>query len=139
MFFLDPCHWRRRHTKIAGAALWPVTLLAISCGGLRAANAQTISPADNPASIPAGATPPLPANHQAASNAHAMSPKQARAADDAYLEGAKHVQHQELADAVGCFQQAVRLNPNNSDYSLALTHLNSLHKILLRRFKGRLN
>jgi Flp pilus assembly secretin CpaC len=49
-----------------------------------------------------------------------MSAKQVRAADDAYLQGAKHVQHQELADAIQCFEKAVRLNPNDSDYSLAL-------------------
>jgi Flp pilus assembly protein TadD len=49
-----------------------------------------------------------------------MSSKQARAADDAYLEGAKHVQHRDLADAIRSFEKAVRLNPDDSDYSLAL-------------------
>ena len=120
MFSLNPCRWRPRRTWIACAALGPVVLLAIYCVSLPAAYAQTSSPADSPASIPAGATPPLPTKHPASSGRANLSPKQARAADDAYLEGAKHVQHDELGEAVRNFEQAVRLNPDNSDYSLAL-------------------
>lgn len=71
-------------------------------------------------SVPAGAFPSLPAKHQPSTNSVALSSKQIRAADDAYLEGAKHVQHKEIASAVHSFEQAVRLNPNNTDYSLAL-------------------
>ncbi len=82
--------------------------------------AQTISPAENPASVPAGAISPLTAKRPLPAASTTPSPKQIRAADDAYLEGAKHVEHKELAAALRSFQQAVRLNPNDSDYSLAL-------------------
>jgi Flp pilus assembly secretin CpaC len=43
-----------------------------------------------------------------------------READDVYLEGAKQIEHKNLAAAERCFEQAVHLNPNNRDYALAL-------------------
>jgi Flp pilus assembly secretin CpaC len=49
-----------------------------------------------------------------------ISPKQAREADDAYLEGAKQVEHKDLAAAERSFERAVQLNPGNRDYVLAL-------------------
>ena len=100
--------------------LWGSPLLTISGFVVLTATAQTNSPADHPASVPANAVPSLPAKHQPSTDSAALSPKQIRAADDAYLEGAKHVQHKEVAAALRSFQQAVRLNPNDSDYSLAL-------------------
>ena len=100
--------------------LWGSPLLTICGSVVLTANAQTNSPADHPASVPANAVPSLPAKHQPSTDAAPLSPKQLRAADDAYLEGAKHVQHKEIAAALRSFQEAVRLNPNDSDYSLAL-------------------
>ncbi len=120
MFSSPQGRWLRRRRSIARAALWGSPLLAISGVVVLTANAQANSPADNPASVPAGAVPSLPAKHPPSTNSAALSPKQIRAADDAYLEGAKQVQHKEMAAALHSFQQAVRLNPNNSDYSLAL-------------------
>jgi general secretion pathway protein D len=139
MFSLTPCRWRRRRNRIAYAALCWVTLLAISGFAVPAAKAQTGSPADNPASIPAGAIPSRPAKRQANSATATMSPKEVRAADDAYLEGAKHVQHKELADAIHSFERAVRLNPNNSDYSLALivTRENYVTELVQRAAQAR--
>jgi Flp pilus assembly secretin CpaC len=88
------------------------------------AHAQTCSPADSPASIPAGIIPARPlapaSNSQAKSPATHISAKQAREADDAYLEGAKQVEHKNLAAAERSFEQAVHLNPNDQDYALAL-------------------
>jgi general secretion pathway protein D len=115
--------WWRRSRSLAQAAFWGTPLLAISGFAVLAANAQTTNPADHPASVPANAVPSLPAapeKHEAATNSPALSPKQIRAADDAYLEGAKHVQHKEIPEALRSFQEAVRLNPHDSDYSLAL-------------------
>jgi general secretion pathway protein D len=89
-----------------------------------AAHAQTSSPADSPASIPAGAIPVNPATsasrHESKSVSTSISAKQVREADDAYLEGAKQVEHKNLEAAVRSFQQAVHLNPQDRDYSLAL-------------------
>ncbi|MGA7156144.1 MAG: hypothetical protein WBY53_04820 [Acidobacteriaceae bacterium] len=86
--------------------------------------AQSSGSADNPASIPAGAIaarPKLPSSNAANSeHSRIVSPRQAREADNAYLEGAKHVQHRELRAAILCFQTASRLNPDDPDYSLAL-------------------
>jgi len=110
----------RRRRSIAYAALLGSPLLAISGLVVLTASGQMNSPADNPASVPAGAVPSLPANHEPSTNSAGLSPKQIRAADDAYLEGAKHVQHKEIAAALRSFQEAVRLNPNDTDYSLAL-------------------
>ncbi len=120
MFSLFQARRITRRRGLAYAALWGAPFLAISGFVVLSAGAQTNSPAENPAAVPAGAIPPLAAKHPATTNAQALSPKQIRAADDAYLEGAKHVEHKELAAAVRSFQQAVRLNPNDSDYSLAL-------------------
>jgi len=101
-----------------GASLATLILLA---SGIYPALAQT-SPADNPASIPAGAIPAHPPTpkqeRQPASTT--LSPKQAREADDAYLEGAKQIEHKNLAAAERSFEQAVRLSPDNRDYALAL-------------------
>jgi general secretion pathway protein D len=114
----------RRPRSIARTAVLGFPLFAISGFLAQGVYAQSASHADNPASIPAGAIPPLPAKPEikpgAKSTPAVVSSKQAREADDAYLEGAKHVEHKDLADAVRSFQQAVHLNPNNSDYSLAL-------------------
>ena len=71
-----------------------------------------------PASVPAGADSPQPA--KSAGARPAVSPRQARAADDAYLSGAKDVQHGDLAAAELKFAQAVKLNPGDNDYVLAL-------------------
>ena len=82
--------------------------------------AQTNNPADSPATIPAGAIPALPPVPVAKHQATAISPKQVREADDAYLEGAKQIDHKNLGAAERSFERAVHLNPNNRDYALAL-------------------
>jgi general secretion pathway protein D len=90
---------------------------------LRTASAQSPNPADSPASVPAGSIPALPASPskpQSKSDSNTISSKQAREADDAYLEGAKQVDHKDLAAAVKSFERAVHLSPNNRDYALAL-------------------
>jgi len=69
----------------------------------------------NPVALPAGLSIPV-------SNVK-ISEKQAREADDAYLEGAKHVEHGDLAAAERSFGRAVLLNPANRDYILALADI----------------
>jgi general secretion pathway protein D len=139
MFPLPQGRWWRRRRSIAHAALWGSPLLAISGFVVLTASAQTNSSADHPASVPANAIPSLPAKHQPSTTSAAISPKQIRAADDAYLEGAKHVQHKEIAAALSSFQQAVRLNPNDSDYSLALivTRENYVTELVQRAARAR--
>jgi len=87
-----------------------------------AARAQSSNAANSRASIPAGAIPAL--IQSKASNSKStdapLSAKQIREADDAYLEGAKQVEHKNLAAAERSFEKATNLNPDNRDYALAL-------------------
>jgi Flp pilus assembly secretin CpaC len=119
------------------------SLLAVSSFHVAATYAQTTSAANSPASIPAGAIPALPttppARQEAKSSPATISPKQAREADDAYLEGAKHVAHKDLAAAERCFEQAAHLNPHNLEYSLALivTRENYVTELVQRAAQAR--
>jgi general secretion pathway protein D len=102
----------------------PLLLFVAGCFSTAAAQTQSASPANSPASIPAGVIPALPqkpaATHDSSSGTGTLSPKQAREADDAYLDGAKHVERKDLATAERDFEKAAKLNPNNLDYTLAL-------------------
>jgi general secretion pathway protein D len=123
--------------------VWGLCALALAGFGAAAAAAQTTTSADSPASVPAGVTPALPrvpsAKQDHTSGTNTVSPKQAREADDAYLEGAKDVEHKNLADAERCFEKAVHLNPNNVDYSLALivTRENYVTELVQRAARAR--
>jgi general secretion pathway protein D len=109
---------------MARTAVLGLPFLIASSFHAASVRAQTSSPADSPASIPAGTIPAQPSattsKPQSKSAATPISAKQAREADDAYLEGAKQIEHKNLAAAERCFEQAVHLNPNNRDYALAL-------------------
>jgi general secretion pathway protein D len=131
MRFPLPSRGFYRTGRFALAALWAVPLLITIHLHPASAHAQTASPADNaasipnsPASVPAGITPAIPhgptSTHEPKAAPSSISAKQAREADDAYLEGARQVEHKNLAAAVRSFQQAVHLNPLDRDYALAL-------------------
>lgn len=85
--------------------------------------AQT-APADAPATVPAGTLPaislPTPALPADKSPYPQISPRQAADAATAYGEGLKEIQRKDLAAAVEHFAVAVRLNPGDRDYVLAL-------------------
>jgi type II secretory pathway component GspD/PulD (secretin) len=97
-------------------------LLALVLAAASAPWAQAQSPANSPASIPAGADTPAPARPTSVMipPTPSISAKQAREADDAYIQGAKQVEHKDLAAAEKSFARAVELNPGNRDYALAL-------------------
>jgi Flp pilus assembly secretin CpaC len=80
------------------------------------------------------------AKPEAPSKYPAISAKQAREADDAYIEGARQVQRKDLAAALKSFQQAVQLNPGNRDYVLALivTNENRVTELVQQAAKARL-
>lgn len=127
---------RHSHTARASAA---ALALSLAFNGLSVAiGAQTSSAADNPASIPAGVAAELPqtavSKPKSNSTIAPLSAKQAREADDAYLEGAKQVEHKNLAAAERSFERAVHLNPNNRDYALALivTRENNVTELVRR-------
>lgn len=95
-------------------------MLALLLASTGFAHAQSAS--NTPASAPAGT------DQAAAPKAEApdvppeptISSKQAREADDAYLQGAKEVEHKDFEAAEKSFVRATLLNPNNRDYALAL-------------------
>jgi len=95
-------------------------MLALLSAGSGITGAQ--SPANMPASIPAGLDQPAPPKPQTANipSEPAISAKQTREAEDAYLQGAKEVERQDLEAAEKNFVRATQLNPNNRDYALAL-------------------
>lgn len=114
----------RQPSSFARTAVLGFPLLVISTFHIAATHAQAPSAANSPASIPAGAIPPLPpappASHAAPPSSAAISPKQVREAEDAYLQGARQVERKDLAAAVHSFEQATHLNPHDQDYALAL-------------------
>lgn len=124
MLLPSPLRDIRRLNRISRVATWGIALLFLGSFRFATAQAPAPSPADSPASVPAGATPAhtqLPATKSSTKSDYThLSAKQIREADDAYLEGAKQVNHKNLAAAEECFEKAVRLNPNNRDYALAL-------------------
>jgi general secretion pathway protein D len=122
MVHLRPSRARRRPGSFLRTALLGLSFFLVFHP--HSASSQTSSPADNPASIPAGAIPALPSTPSSANRSNTesktLSMKQVREADDAYLEGAKQIEHKNLAAAERSFEQAVHLDPNNRDYALAL-------------------
>jgi general secretion pathway protein D len=75
--------------------------------------------ANAPVSVPAGA---IPAVQRAETQKPVeVSERQARDADDAYLEGAKEMEHGDLLAAQHSFARAVKLDPNREAYALSLT------------------
>jgi general secretion pathway protein D len=62
-----------------------------------------------------------------APNLKAPSKHQVEAADDAYLAGARLLDHKEYANAEAQFAKALKLNPANHEYALALTMAREHH------------
>jgi general secretion pathway protein D len=102
-------HLHRRGFSRSAYAVLCVPLL------LAAAHAQSPAASNAPASVPAGIAAAKPETIKTT-----ISPKQARDAEDAYLEGAKQVTHNDLDAAERSFGRALKLNPDNPDYLLAL-------------------
>jgi type II secretory pathway component GspD/PulD (secretin) len=94
--------------------------LVLMLAGAAVAGAQ--STANTPASVPAGADQPAPPNPETpiVSPEPTIPAKQAREAEDVYLQGAREVERKDLEAAEKSFVRATKLNPNNRDYALAL-------------------
>src|ERR1700722_11413343 len=65
---------------------------------------------------------------------------QMQAAEDAYLAGARLLEHNNLADAEVQFGKALQLNPGNADYAkaLAVTHQHHVADLVQQSGKARL-
>ncbi len=123
---MDPKNHLRRCTlpRLTCAAVLIVPSIFFCALNAPSSSAQNSNPANSPAVAPANTTPaapakptPKPSEDQSPPR---ISPKQLREADDIYLQGAKQIEHKNLAAAESDFQRAVKLNPNNRDYALAL-------------------
>ena len=133
-------HTPSRRSRRRGPALLPL------CGTLAlvllcASTAFGQSAADAPASVPAGvdaASPPKPETTAVATPD--IPARQIREAEDAYLQGAKAIDHKDLDAAEKDFARAVQLNPKNRDYTLALivTREHRLSELVQQAAKQRL-
>jgi Flp pilus assembly secretin CpaC/tetratricopeptide (TPR) repeat protein len=87
-----------------------------------AAGAQTAAPASSPAPQPPAAAAP---EGPPAAGAHTVEPqpdkRQLREAEDAYLSGAKKLEHNDLDGAETDFQRALKLDPGNRNYAIAIS------------------
>ncbi len=101
-----PLYCARRATTLRVAALAAAALL------ISTAHTQT-------ATTPAGTDVPttLPGTAQTTPD---ISPRQLREADEAYLKGARALDRKDLSEAEANFTRAVKLNPRNRDYAIAL-------------------
>jgi len=91
-----------------------------------------------PASVPAGVLAARPAS--VATPHAAVSAHQAHEADDAYLEGAKQLEKNDLVAAEKSFARAVELNPGKQEYvlSLAVVREHRLTELVQQAAKARL-
>jgi len=101
-------NYRRRPSSLLHA----ITLAAAVSFALPAASAQD-------ASIPAGAVPAQPAS--SAKKPSPVSERQAREAEDAYIDGAREMQKPDFPAAERSFAHAAQFNPNKPEYALSLT------------------
>ncbi|HEX4155281.1 MAG TPA: type II secretory protein PulD [Acidobacteriaceae bacterium] len=130
---------RSPHRGLCSGPRWLRRGLALGLA-LLTTTALSQTPASSPASTPAGADAPATPTRSAAITSHPPSSKQVREAEDAYLEGAKEIEHKDLAAAQKSFARAVQLNPNSRDYALALavTREHRLTELVQSAAKARL-
>jgi len=101
-------NYRRRPSYLLHA----ITLAAAMSLALPATFAQD-------ASIPAGAVPARPAS--SAKKPSPVSEKQAREAEDAYMDGVRQMEKPDFSAAERSFAHAAELNPNKPEYALSRT------------------
>jgi general secretion pathway protein D len=97
-------------------------------------------------SIATLAQPPAPADKTPASNkaleatVGVPTKHQTQAAEDAYLAGARLLDHNDLTGAEIQFDKAAKLNPSNRDYALAysITHQRHITELVQQSGKARL-
>jgi general secretion pathway protein D len=83
-----------------------------------------------------------PADKTTTTEASSAAPtkRQTQAAEDAYLTGARLLDHNDVAGAEIQFDKAVKLNPSNSDYAMAysITHQRHITELVQESGKARL-
>ena len=91
------------------------------------------------ATNPAGTESPVPAPARRTQVDGDLPAKQIREAEDAYLKGARALEHKDLVEAESNFGRAAKLNPRNRDYAIALdvTREHRLTDLVQRAAKAR--
>ncbi len=114
-----------RASAIAGCA---VTLAL--CSLCTPTLAQTPAPTDNKPTV----------NKNVEITVGPPTKHQVQAAEDAYLAGARLLEHNDLAGAEIQFDKAVKLNPSNNDYAMAytVTHQRHVSQLVQESGKARL-
>src|SRR5260370_10443894 len=81
-----------------------------------------------------------PCRAQAPAPSSAPTKHQIQAAEDAYLAGARLLDHEDLSAAEIQFDKAAKLNPSNSDYAMAysITHQRHITELVRQSGKARL-
>ena len=79
----------------------------------------------------------VPANKTTELTVGAPTKHQTQAAEDAYLAGARLLDHNDLAGAEFQFDKAAALNPSNSDYARAYAIVHQRHVIELVHESGK--
>jgi len=127
--------YRRGYSHLLHAVSFATLAIFILPGTVMPAQEPTPAPASVPAGILTPHTPPPPTKPPAP-----VSSKQARDADDAYIEGAKEMQHDDIPAAERSFARAVQLNPNKQEYilSLAVAREHHLTELVQAAAKARL-
>ena len=116
-----PVHPSRYFVAFARALTLPtLTLALLMPPRLSFAQAASTTPATD------SLTAPQPASESTSAQVVTLPPvpgkkRQLQAADEAYLNGARFLDHKNLAGAEAEFKKAAALAPHNSDYALALT------------------
>jgi general secretion pathway protein D len=122
-------------------ALLSTSRLGVLALVLPAALAAQSSNANRPAAVPAGAQPTAP-SQQAAAPAKPVSARNAREADNDYIDGAKLFQKHDYAGAEKLFGHALALNPQEADYIRAFAYAREgritdlVHQATLARLAG---
>jgi len=130
---------RSRHLRRSLRMLHAFRVVALAAFTLPCTAQQAPETTTAPASIPAGALQartPAPSSRTPAP----VSARQAREADDAYLDGAKAMERDDLPAAERSFAHAVQLNPNRQEYalSLAIAREHQLTELVQSAAKARL-
>jgi general secretion pathway protein D len=124
------------------SSLQPRASAIARCAAALALSGLTLTTLAQSTVTPQVAAPtPAPTPHQAVEKPSTPPTKQQlQQAEEAYLAGARLVQHNDLPGAEEQFSKAVKLNPSSRDYALALdtTHTRRVSDLVQQAGKARL-
>lgn len=115
----------RRRSRVRSGCSFALCCVFVASAGCVAQNPQSRAPASPSSPKEVAVTPP------------AVPEKQKQQAEDAYIRGAKALDHQSYPDAEKQFAQALKLNPSSHRYVTALALAHEYHISSLVQQAGR--